>query len=211
MRTEEEYKADDTEITLGIGKLLGLFILLVVLCGISLGVGYSLGRNSMKQALAAASNPSAAPVPAPLAASNKPIAATVTPPPEPVAAKPEDTAPTPAPANSADANFPKSLSNTQKEEHPKLATPAASAPAPAAPATHPSLGAGYMVQVAAVRNQDDAKLLSNALKRQRFPVVIVQPGDKLYHVQVGPYPDAKEAEVTRAKLIGAGYNAFLKR
>jgi cell division septation protein DedD len=33
----------------------------------------------------------------------------------------------------------------------------------------------------------------------------------LFHVQVGPYADVKEAEAIRSRLVGAGYNAFLKR
>ena len=44
----------DTEITLGVGQLLGLFFALVILCGLALGTGYWLGRNSAKQAPAAA-------------------------------------------------------------------------------------------------------------------------------------------------------------
>ena len=99
----------------------------------------------------------------------------------------------------------------QKDEHPQLTPPE---PAPAA-STQPAeprstLGAGYLVQIAAVRNQDDAKLLSDALHKQQYPVIVTQPGDKLFHVQVGPYADIKEAEAIRARLVVAGYNAFLK-
>ena len=56
MREQETMAAtegNDTEITLGVGKLLALFFGLVILCGISLGVGYSLGRSSARQAAAA--------------------------------------------------------------------------------------------------------------------------------------------------------------
>jgi cell division septation protein DedD len=96
--------------------------------------------------------------------------------------------------------------------HPKLTPPeAAASPAPSAAAdAHNTLGTGYLVQIAAVRNPDDAKLLSGALQKQQYPVIVTQPGDKLYHVQVGPYADLKEADSIRARLIGAGYNAFLK-
>lgn len=209
---EDDLVSDDTEITLGVGKILMLFFGLVILCGIALGVGYTLGRNSMKQTMAnAAVTPvAAAPVAVPVA-SPKPGAAQAAPVETPHT---EEAAPQPAPAeapsSTKDLAFSRSLS--QKDDHPKLAPkPAPPAPAPAAPAPHATLGAGYMVQVAAVRNQDDAKLLSETLQRQHFPVVIVQPGDKLYHVQVGPYADVKDAETIRGKLIGAGYNAFLKR
>ncbi len=57
------------------------------------------------------------------------------------------------------------------------------------------------MQIAAVRNQDDAKLLSDALQKQQYPVIIAQPGDKLFHVQVGPYADIKEAEAIRSRLV----------
>ena len=35
--------------------------------------------------------------------------------------------------------------------------------------------------------------------------------DQLFHVQLGPYGDIKDAEVTRAKLVGDGYNPILKK
>ena len=47
-------EGSDTEITLGVGKLLALFFALVILCGISLSAGYTLGRNSASKAAAAA-------------------------------------------------------------------------------------------------------------------------------------------------------------
>lgn len=199
---------NDTEITLGMGKLLGLFFGLVILCGISLGVGYSLGRNSAKQAAAAvalATPPatSAAPI------ANKPGAAQVAPP------KAQDCAGDNCPPQAAPAttSTPLTFYQTvqQKDEHPPLTPPE---PAPAA-STQPAearstLGSGYLVQIAAVRYQDDAKLLRDALQKQQYPVIVTEPGDKLFHVQVGPYADVKEAEIIRARLIGAGYNAYLK-
>ena len=35
--------------------------------------------------------------------------------------------------------------------------------------------------------------------------------DKLFHVQVGPFGDIKEAEIVRGKLVGDGYNPILKK
>lgn len=40
---------DDTEITLGVGKLLGLFFLLAAICGVFFSIGYSLGRSSGRE------------------------------------------------------------------------------------------------------------------------------------------------------------------
>ncbi len=41
--------SDDTEITLGVGKLLGLFFLLAAICGIFFSIGYSLGKSSGRE------------------------------------------------------------------------------------------------------------------------------------------------------------------
>jgi cell division septation protein DedD len=202
-------EGNDTEITLGLGKLLGLFFGLVVLCGISLGVGYSLGRKSATQAAgaaAAAVAPSVAPANSSVA--NKPGASQVAPP-KAADCKPGDNCPPPATTGTADLTFYQSVQ--QKDAHPQLTPPE---PAPAkAPSVEmrATLGSGYLVQIAAVRNQEDAKLLSDALQKQKYPVIIAQPGDRLFHVQVGPYADIKEAEAIRSRLVSAGYNAFLKR
>lgn len=201
-------EGNDTEITLGIGKLLALFFGLVILCGISLGVGYSLGRNSARQA-AAAALPTAPASPS-VATASKPGASQLASPRAPDCAAGENCPPqaTSAP-NTTDLTFYQTVQ--QKDEHPQL-TPPESAPSPSSqPAeARSTLGTGYLVQIAAVRFQDDAKLLRETLQKQQYPVIVSQPGDKLFHVQVGPYADVKEAEAIRARLIGAGYNAFLK-
>jgi cell division septation protein DedD len=234
----------DTEITLGVGQLLGLFFGLVILCGLSLGTGYWLGRNSTKQALTGATAVAAAPGTAP-SADGKPGAAQLasqvaSPDGQPKAADcasgdncqgqavatgnaaaPGAAAPNASTSGASTANAPTSNASDltfyktvqQKDNaHPQLTPPepvARTAP-PAAADPRSTLGAGYLVQIAAVRNPDDAKLLSGALQKQQYPVIVTQPGDKLFHVQVGPYADIKEADAIRARLIGAGYNAFLK-
>jgi len=203
----------DTEITLGIGKLLGLFFGLVILCGISLGVGYSLGRNSAKQAALAAAALSTSPTSsAPSSGANKPGASSATPKTPDCATGDSNCAPQQASSPSTnDLTFYQSVQ--QKDDHPQLTPTAPSTPPPAphVAEAHATIGTGFLVQIAAVRNQDDAKLLSNALQKQQYPVIIAQPGDNLFHVQVGPYADVKEAEAIRARLVSAGYNAFLKR
>lgn len=57
MRTmveEEEKESTDTEITLGMKSLLGVFFGSVLVCGVFFGLGYSLGRGSVRPAPAAA-------------------------------------------------------------------------------------------------------------------------------------------------------------
>src|SRR5215468_673433 len=41
-------ETNDTEITLGTGKMLALFFGLVILCAIFFGMGFSMGRNSVR-------------------------------------------------------------------------------------------------------------------------------------------------------------------
>jgi DedD protein len=198
----------DTEITLGVGKLLGLFLTLVVLCALSMGTGYWMGRSSAK--LATSVVPPSVPAAA-LSGARKPGAA------EPAGSKDCGLAGNCAPRAAATSN-PSSSDLTfyqsvrQNESHPQLAPQTSETRAPAAvPEARSTLGNGYLVQIAAVRNQDDAKLLSETLRKQQYPVVISQPGDNLFHVQVGPYAELKQAEAIRSRLITAGYNPFLKR
>ena len=40
---------EDTDITIGPGKLLGLFFMLVTICGVFFAIGYSLGKTSARE------------------------------------------------------------------------------------------------------------------------------------------------------------------
>lgn len=202
----------DVEVTLGTGKLLGLFFGMVVVCAIFFGLGYSMGKNAAPAgSLVTDSGPMVA------QSGPKPNAGkTPGGPGQPDAAAP---AATPA-AN--DLTFYKSTE--QKDANPKL-TPAAEAKAPAAkpapatapaaapaPVTPPHSGGGYVVQVAAVAKQEDAEALADALRKKSYPVFVAgNPNDKLIRVQIGPFADLKQAEETKAKLAGDGYNAIVKR
>src|SRR5271165_7154281 len=41
--------SEDTEITLGTGRMLGLFFLLAAICGVFFSIGYSLGKSSARE------------------------------------------------------------------------------------------------------------------------------------------------------------------
>ena len=196
----------DVEVTLGTGKLLGLFFGMVVVCAIFFGLGYSMGKSAAPSgSLVNDATPSS------VQAAAKPTAArTPTP----------DAAATPATTSQADLTFYKSTE--QKEVTAKL-TPVAEtkAPAPAsaaAPAAKPApapemhSGAGYVVQVAAVAKQEDAEALADALRKKSYPVFVMSSGsDKLVRVQIGPFAELKQAEDMKAKLAGDGYNAIVKK
>ena len=72
-------------------------------------------------------------------------------------------------------------------------------------------GITLMVQIAAVTHAADAQTLAAALRHDGF-AAIVRTGlnDRLFHVQVGPYPSLQAANSMRERLAGSGYNAFVK-
>jgi cell division septation protein DedD len=177
----------DTEITLGTGKMLILFFGLVLLCAVFFGMGFTMGKNSVRSAPELQATPSGA----------RPSAATQAPTGQPQATSPANQ---PTPDN---AGQPATQSSAAAEQN--AAQPSgAQQPAPAGP--------GYFVQVAAVSKQEDADALVEALKGHGYSALIATPtSDKLYHVQVGPFADIKDAETTRAKLVSDGYNPILKK
>ncbi len=197
-------EAGDREITLGTGKLLGLFFALVVICAVFFGVGYSLGRGSAKQAAA----PDTLPQPVATSGAQKPVPG-----------KGLEPKPDADPSTSNELTFYKSVE--QKDANPQLPATPATAPAGSAPQSPPATATpeltkpapgGYVVQVAAVSKQEDAEALVSALRRKQYPVFITSAdADKLFHVQVGPFTDAKEAEAIKAKLTSDGYSPILKR
>lgn len=211
-----EPEPQDTEITLGTGKMLLLFFGLVALCGVFFGIGFNVGRNSARtvavttdQSLTATQATTSRP------AGNKPSTS-----------QPEDelSFSKPAPQNPAPNAIGTTTANPQMA-NPQFATPAAPASAPnpqaiaepPAPAKDPSSPpltntSNYFVQVAAVTNRADAEALVDALKQKQYAAFIANASpDKLFHVQVGPFEDIKDAELTRGKLVGDGYNPILKR
>lgn len=188
--------SQDTEITLGTGKLLVLFFGLVAVCALFFALGYSLGRKS-EPAITTAS----AAMPAAASGTNK----------------------TSGGAAAQPMTFYKAVE--QKDANPEL-TPAANgkadaAPAAGAPEKSAAGGAdptatlptsGYFVQVAAVTKAEDAQSLVDALKKKDYPAFVAPAvNDKLLRVQVGPFADIKEAEGMRSRLIADGYNPILKK
>jgi DedD protein len=215
----------DTEITLGTGKLLGLFFGLVAVCGLFFGLGFMLGKSSSPNLNASLVNEG---VPAGVATGNtaKPSSA------RPVDAKPQqgdcpqgqNCTPTPEmsfyktddPAANPSKQSPTPTPLVQTAASPVQADlkPVTETKPIAAPEVGKMLtpGTGYMVQIAAVSKEQDAEALVGALRKKSYPVFITNPaGDALFHVQIGPFADVKEAEAMRTKLQGDGYNPILKR
>ncbi len=196
--------SQDTEITLGTGKMLTLFFGLVVLCAVFFGMGFSLGRSSVK--------PLSGDMAAAAAAANSGV--------RPSAIKPTSASPSNLTFYKAVERKDSDTSTTSTDTASNTAEPA---PAPAeskpvaadatAPPSIPLATNGYFVQVAAVSKEEDAQALVDALKKKQYPAFTANgtPSDKLFHVQVGPFSDIKDAEGMRAKLVSDGYNPILKK
>ena len=190
----------DTEITLGTGRMLAIFFAFVLVCAFFFAIGFSLGRRTtIAGAVNAVSGATGTP-----ASIVRPSAAKNGAQPTPqsgdfsfykaVGAKNADAALTP----------PDSKAPSTGEAPPRTATDAGTAAA--------SSG-GYYVQVAAVSRQEDAESLVEALKKKQYPAFSANNAstDKFYHVQVGPYAELKDAEAMRARLVSDGYNPIVKK
>ena len=195
--------SQDTEITLGTGKLLVLFFGLVGICALFFALGYSLGRKAEPAGSAAS------------------------------AATPQVSSDTNKASGAATANpqmtFYKSVEG--KNANPELTPPAdtksdtsgssaaGNGGSPAAPVSNAADPAttmptsGYFVQVAAVSKQEDADALVDALKKKEYPAFVASAAanDKLFRVQLGPFSDVKDAETMRTKLVADGYSPILKK
>jgi DedD protein len=204
----------DTEITLGTGRMLAIFFTFVLVCAFFFSIGFSLGRRTtITGSLGIAHAGTPATIVRPSAAKND--------------------APQQAP-QSGDFSFYKAVGEKNADaalasQDSKTPASAATAPpstaatttpgaeAPSKPATDSATAApasaGYYVQVAAVSRQEDAESLVEALKKKQYPAFTANnpTADKFYHVQVGPYPELKDAEAMRARLIGDGYNPIVKK
>ena len=196
----------DTEITLGTGRMLVLFFAFVLVCAFFFAIGFSLGRKTSMAVAGGLLSPTGTP-------------STIV---RPSAAKNEIPQATP---QSGDFSFYKAVG--EKSADAALTPPdskAGSTPATAAEASKSAIEAGtaapaastaggYYVQVAAVSRQEDAEALVEALKKKQYPAFIANnpATDRFHHVQVGPYAELKDAEVMRARLVSDGYNPIVKK
>jgi DedD protein len=203
--------SQDTEITLGTAKLLGLFFGLVIICAVFFALGYTLGRKSDAGLATAGTAPLTT-----ISTGPKPASSSTAQPPQPmtfyksVEQKDANAQLTPSPGASSSspttADQPTTASSTGAQ------TPGSRTANPPEPMTG-VIPTGYFVQVAAVTKQDDAAALVDALKKKQYPAFVASNSatDKLFRVQVGPFSDLKDAETMRSRLINDGYSPILKK
>lgn len=192
--------------------VVGMFLGVVVICGIFFSLGWVMGRTQTDSEVRAAS----------LANPASPVAA-----PKPVTGNP-------APAVSTDWDYLKSRTGTPEKVQPlaPVTRPAESlsasagkttprsAPGPAVKSAasaklvkNPVIPQGGMVlQVAALRSEADALALAEALQQKEFPAFVLTPeGSGLFRVQVGPYSTVKSADAARKALERHGFKSIVKR
>ncbi len=193
MSEKEADQIQDTEFTLSTSKLLGIFFALVILCGVFFTMGYLLGKSTS----AGGRTEIVATVPSGSSAS-KPSGANKT---------PEATQPTnPDASTGKNSDQPTGQSAAKSPDQSKDQSNS-----PAGDDAKNGAAGSFMVQVAAVSKQEDAEILVASLQKKQYPVFIANsPGDPLFHVQVGPFSDRKDADAMRTRLAGDGYNAIVK-
>jgi DedD protein len=206
--------SQDTEITLGTAKLLGLFFGLVIICAVFFALGYTLGRKSDPGLTASAA--------APLQTSSngtKPAGSATPAPPMTFykSVEQKDANSQLTPASPAGNSTNPAASSPAAAPSPGAATPSGTPAQPSetgnpSDATTALPSASYFVQVAAVSKQEDADSLVDALKKKQYPAFVANNAtDKLFRVQVGPFAEIKDAEAMRSRLINDGYNPILKK
>jgi DedD protein len=202
--------------------LVGLFLGVVILCGVFFTLGYVMGRTQYNGSVHAEA-PLRNSAPAATSAKNK-----------------EGNPPAAVPGSDQGWDFydkktannhleAPAASNSNGKQSTNNAAPAANQPAStAAPAktvpasTKQPSPSGFLppimaknsivVQVAAVKLQRDALEMADAIEQKKLPAfVAMAPADKLYHVQIGPYPDMASAESAKRQLEQLGFKPIIKR
>lgn len=195
--------------------LVGLFLGVVLLCGVFFTLGYVMGRTQYGGPVHASdAGEKGAPVK-----------------PSPVKAK-ETLPPSATPPGEWDFYSKKDQNHLESVPKAPAASSAHSSdvsakstPVPAAPVSKPvapsnaarfqppkMLKGAIVVQVAALTRESDALAMADAAQQKKFPAFVVAPTtDNFYRVQVGPYPDQQSAEAAQHALERAGFKTIIKR
>jgi len=218
-RADVDDHQPEREVTLNTGTVLALFFTLALICAVFFGFGYSMGRKSVPSAPAPIADTSDS---VPISnGGNKPSSASVVS--EPIPSYSPQPQISTASKSATATTVPVAESTPASLHTASLATPAPATRTPAATtpvatpvhipptAVTPAAAGSMYVQVAAVSHQEDADVLRSALTRRGYKVLERNDAnDHLIHVQIGPFSDRKAADAMRQRLLGDGYNAFIK-
>jgi DedD protein len=202
--------------------LVGLFLGVVLLCGVFFTLGYVMGKTQYSGAVhAASSRDFTAPV---RSAKAKPSSAGTQ-----SAASSSSTNPNEWDFYGKKQDNDDHLVQSAKNSSPWPSPPSSAAPVAIQPSPRPKpsaretpaaarfrvpplLKGSIVLQVAALRHEGDAVAMAGMLQKKRFPAFVVLPAsDNFYRVQVGPYRSERAAESSRHALERAGFKAIIKR
>ena len=194
----------DREISLGTPTILGIFFALALVCACFFGFGYAMGRRSAQSVGVPFQATSTAGIGSPKPTAGSPAGRPVV-----AAAQP---APDPSPAVVQTAAVPIAPPRNVITPADGIIVGDKIPPPKSQPATaNLQPATSFVVQVAAVSSQDVADILLASLEKKGYTVAVRhEPQDKLLHVQIGPFPDRKEAEATRQRVLADGFNAIVK-
>lgn len=116
----------------------------------------------------------------------------------------ENPAPAPAPAPKQAAPAPTPAPKApQAQKAPAVPAPATPAAVPAAAASNEPAGAGFAIQVAALREKDEADTIVKRLAGKGYPAYVVTPAKgtpSVFRVRVGKFKERREADTVAARL-----------
>jgi cell division septation protein DedD len=76
----------------------------------------------------------------------------------------------------------------------------------------PAMDSGIVLQVGAMKLEDNAAAMAQELRKKKFPAVVFRHGnEKLYRVVVGPYGDADSTVKVKQQLEKEGFKPLLQR
>lgn len=194
--------------------LVGLFLGVVLLCGVFFTLGYVMGRNQFGASVHAESEIRTTP------SSSAKSKGAEQPPSSPDwdfypngNKKDTDhlTQPGPAAKSAPIPNAPpKSSAIAAPAASSKTSAPDAKAASRLQQSAIPK--ASILLQVAALHRQGDALEMAEAIQQKRFPCFVATPSsDNYYRVQVGPYQDIASAESAKRALEQLGFKPIIKR
>lgn len=189
--------------------LVGLFLGVVLLCGVFFTLGYVMGRTQYDTSVHASDvsplHPAASPRNSAKSSAEKTSAAPAPSEWDFYSKKADESLEAaPKPSVNHSAAPPRGAVNTEeKRDDAKL-------PSHVRPPR--MLKNAIVLQVAALRHQGDALALADAIQQKHFPSFVVTPAtDAYYRVQVGPYSSEAAAEKARRELDHQGFKSIIKR
>jgi DedD protein len=199
--------------------LVGLFLGVVLLCGVFFTLGYVMGRTQFSGSVHAAD-----PMPKYSPMLTAPAKPTVKEAPTSVSATKPAAEPCWADCGSKTPDHPEVEPSAGKPAAP-VTSKSGKSSAPAPPVAKPVVVKeparfqapamnknSIVLQVAATKQQRDALDMADILQKKKFPSFVANsPADAFYHVQVGPYPDMASAESAKRALEQLGFKSIIKR